>query len=622
MRTPRRHLECLLLGTLALVWGAVGAAACRAEESWLSAAVRGELRRGESGKGRQELEKRLEAVAMARLACGRLEAGEELADLVGALRACRWLTQIETDAAGRKLGAWLLDHRDVSRRLFRALDDVRSPQAALRRFAELHAADPNAVAAWANLAVATATAEEMRHYRKPPRTAALVEGFRYFTDPKRVFRYDLKKMPYELSRYVVDTPLAVEERQWAAARYLRLADPGAAYFHVKYDFASYLQGSPKQMVGKDYTLANLLQYGGVCIDQAYYCVQVCKSIGIPAAIVTGRGSSGIGHAWVMYFQMNPAGTSAAWLGGAGRYASHQYFVGAVRDPASGQYILDSQLILTGAAALLPLRRREEAEAYAALAELADRLRDKAGEAGVEPLVALAESYRKAAAAAGGAQPKVALDAIRKQAEPDAACVEELLALSVKRNLACDDAWKLLIRLRKAERLPAKALGRFFDVLVQKTAAEWPEYSCYMILQIVPTLADAKARQNAYRRSLEVYGARADLRGKVLLALGDDCLAADDKAGALKAYQLAAASCLNVPGVVVPAAEKAEKLLADDDKSTKAIAMYQQLWARTARTSSNPEVRRQTSHYRLGQRLAELLKRSGNAAAAEQVLRGL
>jgi hypothetical protein len=81
-------------------------------------------------------------------------------------------------------------------------------------------------------------------------------------------------------------------------------------------------------------------------------------------------------------------------------------------------------------------------------------------------------------------------------------------------------------------------------------------------------------------------------------------------------------CVAVPDIVLPAAAKAEELLVADKKKAEAMRMYQALFAKTAKEDCAIEIRRETSNYKLGARLADLLKEAGNKAAAEKIMSGL
>jgi len=596
------------------------------EEQWLAQAICDELRLNTGPEKRKALSKRLQDIALAWLATGRMDAFDTGNELVHAMRACTYMAGLEgkSKASNPKLAEWLLDHAEVRRLLFRSLADVDSPEKALNQFAELQAAEPEKVLAYPNLAVAFATAKSLRYNRKQPKPATMVESFNYYSNPKRQFRYDLKKMPFELSRYLADTRINIAERDWAAGKYFRTGDLGPAYFDVKYDTDYFMKKVPKKIDALEFTLPNLFKVGGVCIEQAYYASEVAKALGVPATIVYGKGESGIGHAWFTYFQLNPAGTSASWAGGAGRYQSQLYFTGNVFNPATGEQILDSELTLVGAAALLPLKRREQAESATALAKVAaEACREGDKEGDVEPLKALAGDYQaRQDQAKDTTAPKTMLDWVKPKSKIDSKIIEGLLDLAIQRNIAYGPAWQTIVSLRKEKRLSVAKLDSFFNVLIGKTAVAYPEQSCQMILELVPTLEEPAKREMAYKKSLAVYGRRPDLKGKILLTLGDEAREKGDAKQAIRIYQTAAVECVIVPDIVLPAAAKAEELLMADQRKAEAMRMYQALFAKTAKEDCAVEIRRETSNYKLGTRLADLLREAGNNAAAERIMSSL
>lgn len=592
-----------------------------AEERWLRWIVLDELRRCGPGAARRQLAKRLERVALARLACGRLGEMAALSDLVYALRACEALELLEQDAAGRELAGWLLARREISRRLFRAISEVPEPAEALARFRRLHAADAGAVEAYPDLAVAFATVQPLRHYRRQPAPADLLASFRYYTEGNRVFRYDLKTLPYELSRYLADTQLSLAERRWVQQKYGPQRDLSAAYFDVDYDHPHFEQGKPQRMASVPYTLANLSRLGGICLDQAYYASEVCKALGVPAAIVFGRGGAGVSHAWFARLRVARRGRSPEWTSRTGRYQANLYYVGIVKAPASGEKILDSELMLLGSAVRLPLHRREETDAAVELARRVDAARDGPAKADLAPLEQLAKVYRARLAepAATAAMPRLSTGWIARRRKLDLLLVEDLIAASISRNLAHRPAWQFLLKLRQADRLPADRLNRFFTTLIHKTGQRYPEFSCQMILRIAPTIPDGAHRQRIYERALTVYGRRPDLTGRLLIALGDDCRDRGRKDEALRAYRRAAEQTVQLAEIVVKAARRAETILLASGRRDEAIEMYRRLFARAEPLKLAEFFRAQTSHYQLGLRLAALLEAGGRKQDAKQVL---
>jgi len=590
-------------------------------EEWLVRAALDELQEAAAGGASKlaELKERMSEAILARLSCGRLDQMEALNSMFYVLEACKYLS-LARETCDEKFARWLADNRGVSRLLFRALEDVKSPKESLKVLHELVADDEKAVLDYPNLAAAFATSRSLAHHRTAPASCTMLEAFRWYTRSKQTFRYDLKSMPYELSRYLADSRLGIPERQWAAQNYANHSNPAKCYFDVKYDWESYAKKDTPQKIEKlDYTLQNLRQVGGVCIDQAYYASQVCKSLGIPSAIVSGHGSSGMSHAWVASLKLASGGQQAAWDTATGRYEEHQYFTGSLRDPARGGEILDSELMLAGFAAQLPLQRREEAHAATMLARTVSRSGEAPLAADLSALKKLADAHDKRCAGKSDA-PKADLSQFKAERKIDAALMEDLLDAAIQRNLAHRPAWDLIVELGKAGRLPVDHLDRFFGLLVDRTAKQFPDYSCVMVMKIVPAIPDPARREKVYQRALAVYGSRPDLQGRVLVALGDEYVAQNQSQKAYSTFEEAATKCLNVSEVVMAAASKAENLLlsAGPRGREAAIKLYTKLFGMTKGSKSN--FRSQTSHYQLGLRLADMLSNAGREAEARQVLK--
>ena len=586
------------------------------QEQWLSRIVLDEAARCDGPKAWDRLGRKLESAALGRLACGRLDLLGALTDLVYAARLCAYLPMAERGQGGKELARWLLRHYEASRRLFRALEEAPSREEALKRFAELWAAEEARVLAYPDLAVAFATTEPLEHYRRQPDALSLVESFRYYTDPNRTFRHDLKALPYETLRYLADTRISLAEREWACQTY-RGKDPYRSYFHVKYDTPFFTTGRAKLIDSMPYTLENLSTIGGVCLDQAYYGAEVCKAMGIPASIVHGRGGEGVEHAWFAYCRTRGNGAQVAWVSRTGRYREQNYFVGTVRDPIDGKMIYDSELMLLSTSVHLPLRQREEADAATTLARLVDGCLDRQG---AGDLAVLGELGRAFSQRFGGKAGEPALDErwVAARRKIDLSLLEDLLDTAIRRNLGHRPAWRLLVDLRKAGRVPVEDLNRFFTVLIERTGARYPDFSCLTVMRIVPTIPDAAHRRKVCERAITVYAQRPDLTGRLLIALGDDLREDGKSAEALAAYRRAAVQGVKAAEVVVQAARRAEELLLAGNRRDEAIGLYRDLFAKTEKQDVSGYFRAQTSHFQLGNRLADLLATAGRPREAEKV----
>ncbi len=563
-----------------------------------------------------ELKKETEAALLARAAAGPVDKLSAVNDLVYVLRACEYLPLAQKGPAGDKLATLLLENRELSRRLFRALDIRPKPEQALSGLGELVAAASDAVLANPDFATAAATAfPEDFIPKNRKKESTLVEIFQWYTNPKNKLAYGIEEMPWELAQYIAGTRVPVEELDWAQKRYARKRNPASSYFDVKYDDDHYDKGTAKKISLVDYTLPNLLDKGGVCVDQAYYSRGVCKSLGIPATIIRGVGASGIGHAWLATLVMTRDGKGAMWDCDTARYSAHKYYVGELRDPATNKTIPDAEMMLVGMAAQLPIERREHADAATALA----RLVTHACSAGLAPDMALLKTLAEQHNAAPPKDLKpVNLDALPTEGTVTLQTVEDLVALAVDRNLAHKPAWDLVTDLRKKGELPVEHLGRFFDVLVTRTADAYPDYSCQMVLTIVATIEDPEKRLTTYKRASEVYGRRPDLGGRILLAVGRHYEEQEDLKMALKTYQAVATNSVEIPDLVLDAAGRVEGIYRSADQLKLAVPFYYDLYKKSKRHADKSAFRQYTSFYKLGSRLAQLLIDLGDPNGAEKI----
>lgn len=146
----------------------------------------------------------------------------------------------------------------------------------------------------------------------------LEQVFEYFMemDEKHELLTDITKLSPSELLFVVDVRLPRSEMDWARQK-VRLTRKGwgGAYSMIRYRM-------DRAALGKDpyhaYTFQEILDEGGICMDQAYFAVNTAKCNGIPSAYVTGDGNRGP-HAWV-----NLLTTDETWqsCGGYGYNTGH------------------------------------------------------------------------------------------------------------------------------------------------------------------------------------------------------------------------------------------------------------------------------------------------------------
>ncbi|HUU93911.1 MAG TPA: hypothetical protein VM238_22180 [Phycisphaerae bacterium] len=167
-------------------------------------------------------------------------------------------------------------------------------------------------------------------------------SFEYYLRNERKMKMSLKTTPWCLLVYVADNDLPLAERSWALGRYGAKPPPtyGQVYYDVPYDVEA-IGGEGGAIKDKTCTLANILEYGGVCAHRAYYASRIFKSLGVPSLYDRGEGARG-GHAWVAW--VGRSGKTAD-LVFSGRFDYDRYYTGTVFDPMLRGDLLDRDLQL-------------------------------------------------------------------------------------------------------------------------------------------------------------------------------------------------------------------------------------------------------------------------------------
>jgi len=74
-------------------------------------------------------------------------------------------------------------------------------------------------------------------------------------------------------------------------------------------------------------------------------------------------------------------------------------------------------------------------------------------------------------------------------------VEDLLAEAANHNLANRQVWDMVVESRKAGTLSTKCLDGLFEFLVTRTAKDYPDYACQIVMRILPTYEDPNRRKS-------------------------------------------------------------------------------------------------------------------------------
>jgi hypothetical protein len=401
---------------------------------------------------------------------------------------------------------------------------------------------------------------------EPPDVARAVQLFRYYTNAKSDLQFNPRDLPWQLAVYVVDNMLADDEIVWAVNQYrAKGRSVAGAYFDVNYDLNVFFGGKARRGGGRKYTLQNLKKFGGVCTDQAYYAAQVAKAMGVPSAVAKGQGGAGRGaHAWVGFLQTS--GKQVAWNFNQGRYESHLYWAGAVRDPQTHRTLTDADVSL-----LAELQHTDSTERLASVA-----LCKAAG------LDALARDHR---------------------------AVADLYRAAIDLSPGNRAAWMGLADMAADGRLGARDAQAFAEVVNRFAQKNYPDFA-FAVLRRTVAGSDPRDQLDALARIGRSFGDRPDLAAAAAVAQGDLHREAGRDEDALRAYDEVFTQHMQAGPVVLTAMDRVDALLRDRDELKQLAGIYKKVWAKMTVPDTSAFVTT-TPFYVLGARYAELLKTMGD-----------
>lgn len=267
-----------------------------------------------------------------------------------------------SEGEGADFKKWLDEHPDFKEEFYIAVTPEDDLTAAWKILQTLHQKFPKQLNDYGQLAIATAltwdSERNLEHYdhharrthsTMPDKLMNGVDNFEYFVETAGVMQGRAQFLPWEFLVYMVNHKTPRAEREWAATNYVAKRPMyGKCYADVPYDHEMLKTSSRVcKLGGKEYTLPNIREFGGVCAMQADFASRVGKSIGVPSEYVGGEAAGGELHAWVMWVEIkNVSRTSISFtLESHGRYRDDKYYVGTLRDPQTGRGTTDRELEL-------------------------------------------------------------------------------------------------------------------------------------------------------------------------------------------------------------------------------------------------------------------------------------
>ena len=520
-----------------------------------------------------------------------------------ARRLISQLRRVDDDRRGDLL-AYLLAHPALAHTMAFAVgpkDDVNGAYSLLDR---LRHERPKQVDRLPELAVALCVVRDKpltRHINENT-----VKGF----DPLDVFDfyaghvsqmfYGLRGVPVELLCNVVDTTASVPELNWALAKYAGTRDVGALFFTIKYDF-DYFSGKAQKKVDEalgGFNLPNVLRFGGVCIDQAYFATSVGKAIGVPTAIATAS-SADAGHAWVGY--LKSAGRSAGWDFNSGRYEEYKGLRGNVIDPQTGETIADSTVGLLGDLIGTNAVQRQN------VAALTDAARDLA--------------------AASSDPPPLPVDAqgrsTLKPPAPRPATADgelDLVEIGLRQFAAYPRAWGVVADLARDGKLSEPQKRRWADLAQRLCGQRHPDFAMAILGPMVESVAHAKEQSALWDGVLKLVQGRPDLAAEVRFHQASLWEKQNELAQAGLCYNDVIQRDINAGPFAVKALSGAESVLKKMGHPERVLDLYAAAAKGVAKPSMSgrAEFVRQSNWYKIREAYAARLSDAGQAQLAERI----
>lgn len=424
---------------------------------------------------------------------------EHLSQLLVLREAAEKLT--ETDRT--ELALWLFDEPDKLARFFHALDESDDLARAVTILHELREVDSERFEDWFEFCIAYAVVwDEYRNHhwvKTPVDDQAMLDSYRFYMANERRLAMHPSKLPFELAVFVVGTHLRDSERQWILANYnaRRLPRPTQMYASVPWTMA--LAPAHGKGLGMEYTLANIKQHGGCCMEQAYFTESVFRTLGVPAVYMRGEGRRG-GHAWAGVLSVRGR---AQWDVSSGRYTYDRYYQGHVTDPtAPRQTLSDSHIRLT--ASLFSARSLKPVEQAYFFTDAAEWVN------------------HNASALPDGTDP--------------AAVMINLLDQAVDACAYHARTWDLLASIAASGKMTEDQAIEWAKRLFETMARDCPDFFVMRLPALLEPVSDVKKKADIYDRAFGAFSRRRpDLAANVKIWEGDIWLEQDNVLKAVQSY---------------------------------------------------------------------------------------
>ncbi len=332
------------------------------------------------------------------------------------------------------------------------------------------------------------------HMNENPATSPNpVRLWKFYVKHQGKMFFGIKPMPAELLIYVVDGTTSISDHRWALAKYHGNSDTGQLFFNIKYDYG-FLHGKGLKIDTAGFTLPNILKYGGVCVDQAYFSTEVAKDIGIPSALDEAMGNDA-GHAWAGFLQAR--GRYGWWNFLSGRYQEYRGIQGHVMDPQTRGREPDTFISLS--AQLIHTTAHDRWNA-AALTDGAERLAE----------LALRHQQLHAAPL-----PSYIRDIRQTPRRANIAETQVLLRHAIKFCDGYAPAWYMVSALARKNKLHYSDKTAWSRSVIHLCGQRYPDFAMAILTPMILTIKNVHQQNVLWNRLFNLFSqTRFDLAGQV------------------------------------------------------------------------------------------------------------
>jgi hypothetical protein len=428
-----------------------------------------------------------------------------------------------------------------------------------------------------------------------------VDIFDYYVKNENRMYFGIRNVPAELLVYVVDTTATISEMNWALDKYANTSNVGRLFFDIKYDYEYLKRGTDKTVTVKGYNLPNILKYGGICADQAYFATAVGKAIGVPTAYDTGSSGESA-HAWVGFLQFN--GKVGQWNFDSGRYEAYQGVRGNVLDPQSHQDIPDSYVSLLSE---IIGTRTADRQTAVALTDAADRLNE-------------IDKKESTAQISPPSPDQVSKGTFTAKARPTNTSGQlGLIELALKESVAYAPAWFFVRDLAVDKKLSMADKQHWSTLLLQLGAKKYPDFTLAVLMPMAQTIEDPQQRDTLLTQIRPLFASRMDLSASIIMAQAHLWESQNQINRAGQYFMEVVQRYTNSGPFVLAALTGAEKLLKTSGHADQISTLYGQAWSRTTKPDEMAqEFMQESNWFHIGKMYAKKLKEAGDAGKAEDV----